>query len=137
MLLIVAMNMLSRVAFGVEKALFEPTWLSFAVEAIALIISNSIYLAVVINHATQCEMIVFYIDEIRTRLEEKSINLKEAMQQILDIRLAIGNLNSTISTMTTLVGLTFIEKFIIGWILFLVCLFCILLFDLYFTEYFF
>ena len=43
-------------------------------------IVNSIYLAVVINYATQCEMIIFYIDEVRTRLEEKSITIKEAMQ---------------------------------------------------------
>ena len=36
------------------------------------------------------------------------------LKQILDIRMAIGNLNSTISKMTTLVALIFIEKFIIG-----------------------
>ena len=50
------------------------------IEVIALVIVNSVYLAVVINHATQCEMIIFYVNEIRTRLEEKSITLKEAMQ---------------------------------------------------------
>ena len=50
------------------------------VDLIALIIVNSVYLAVVINYATQCEMIIFYIDEVRTRLEEKSVTIKEAMQ---------------------------------------------------------
>ena len=40
---------------------------------------NSIYLAVVVNHATQCELIIFYVHEIKTRLEEKSITLKDAM----------------------------------------------------------
>ena len=50
------------------------------VDIVALVIVNSVYLAVVINYATQCEMIIFYIDEVRTRLEEKSITIKEAMQ---------------------------------------------------------
>ncbi|CAF0848737.1 unnamed protein product [Brachionus calyciflorus] len=109
-----SMNILSRIAFGFEKAIFEPKWLAYVLEALALLISNSVYLAVVINHATQCEMIIFYVNEIRTRLEEKSINLKDAMQQILDIRMSIGNLNSTVSKMTTLVALTFLEKFMIG-----------------------
>ena len=36
------------------------------------------------------------------------------LKQLLDIRLAIGNLNSTVSKMTSLVALTFIEKVIIG-----------------------
>ena len=39
------------------------------------------------------------------------------LKQILDIRMAIGNLNSTVSKMTTLVALTFLEKFIIGLII--------------------
>jgi len=70
---------LYRAAFGIEKSVFRPNWLSIFFEAIALIIVNSIFVAVVINHATQCEMILFYVNEIKTRLEEKSISLKEAM----------------------------------------------------------
>jgi hypothetical protein len=105
---------LSTLVFDLEKTLFYPKWTSMLIEVIALIIVNSVYLAVVINHATQCEMIIFYVNEIRTRLEEKSITLKEAMQQILDVRMALGNLNSTVSKMATLVSLNFVEKFIIG-----------------------
>ncbi|RNA41749.1 hypothetical protein BpHYR1_040117 [Brachionus plicatilis] len=101
-------------AYGTTSQMFEPRWAAYLVEAVALLILNSVYLAVVINHVTQCEMIIFYVNEIRTRLEEKSINLKDSMQQILDIRMAIGNLNSTVSKMTTLVTLTFLEKFMIG-----------------------
>ncbi|RNA00136.1 hypothetical protein BpHYR1_003256, partial [Brachionus plicatilis] len=109
-----SMNILSRLAYGTTSQMFEPRWAAYLVEAVALLILNSVYLAVVINHVTQCEMIIFYVNEIRTRLEEKSINLKDSMQQILDIRMAIGNLNSTVSKMTTLVTLTFLEKFMIG-----------------------
>ncbi len=114
MILAVFTYILSTLVFDLEKTLFYPKWTSMLIEVIALIIVNSVYLAVVINHATQCEMIIFYVNEIRTRLEEKSITLKEAMQQILDVRMALGNLNSTVSKMATLVSLNFVEKFIIG-----------------------
>lgn len=76
-----SVHILSRAAFGFElKVVFQPEWASVLLEAVALIIVNSVYLAVVINHATQCEMIIFYVNEIQTRLEEKSINLKDAIQ---------------------------------------------------------
>jgi hypothetical protein len=84
------------------------------IQSFAIIIVNSVYLAVVINHATQVEMILLYADEIKTRMEEKSISLKNAVQQILEVRIAIGTLNSTVAKMTTLVSVTFIVKFIIG-----------------------
>jgi hypothetical protein len=55
-------------------------WPFFFIQAIALILIYAVYLAVVINHGTQCEMIIFYVQEIRTRLNEKSITIKDAMQ---------------------------------------------------------
>ncbi len=140
-MLAMSMQILQRLAFGFDQDIYKPYWLFLIIQAIALVLMNSIYLAVVINHATQCELIIFYVNELRRRLEEKSITLKEAMQvnhliyiylylylytltkyffeftikQILDIRIAIGSLNSTVSKMTSLVALTFLEKFIIGY----------------------
>jgi len=113
-ILAMSMQILSRLAFGSESDNFEPIWLFISLEAVSLIVTNTIYLAVVINHSTQCEMIIFYVNEIRSRLEEKSIALKDAMQQLLDIRIALNSLNSTAAKMTSLVSLTFLEKFIIG-----------------------
>jgi hypothetical protein len=112
--LAMSMQILQRLAFGFDQDVYQPYLLFLIIQGIALVLMNSIYLAVVINHATQCELIIFYVNELRTRLEEKSITLKDAMQQILDIRLSIGSLNSTVSKMTSLVALTFLEKFIIG-----------------------
>ena len=112
--LAMSMQILQRLAFGYSQYIYQPYWLFLLIQGIALVLMNSIYLAVVINHATQCELIIFYVNELRTRLEEKSITLKEAMQQILDVRIAIGVLNSTVSKMTSLVALTFLEKVIIG-----------------------
>lgn len=83
-LLAMSLHILSIAAINSDeymyKAVFEPKWVSICLEGVALVIINSVYLAVVINHATQCEMIIFYVNEIRTRLEEKSINLKDSMQ---------------------------------------------------------
>jgi hypothetical protein len=59
---------------------FKRSWPLFLIQLIALILIYAIYLAVVINHGTQCEMIIFYVQEIRTRLDEKSITIKDAMQ---------------------------------------------------------
>lgn len=112
-------QVLYRIAFGLDDLLSkDQAGLPYLItQVIALIIVNSVYLAVVINHATQAEMIIFYVKEVQTRLEEKSITLKNAMQQILDLRMAIGSLNSTVAKMTTLVSVVFTVKFIIGLII--------------------
>ena len=86
-----SMHILSKAAFGLDKVVFRPQWASISLEAVSLIIVNSVFLAVVINHATQCEMIMFYVGEIRTRLEEKSITLKEAVQVIQFFFKVIGD----------------------------------------------
>lgn len=79
-MLAMALQILFLAAYGFESKPFHPSWLFVTLQSIALIIMNSVYLAVVINHATQCELIIFYTHEIKTRLEEKSIALKDAMQ---------------------------------------------------------
>ena len=58
----------------------KETWPLFFIQMIALVLIYAVYLAVVINHGTQCEMIIFYVQEIRTRLNEKSITIRDAMQ---------------------------------------------------------
>lgn len=81
-ILAMSVQVLSRLAYGIEQDNIEPVWLFIVLRAVSLIVTNSIYLAVVINHSTQCEMIIFYLNEVRTRLEEKSITIKDAMQVI-------------------------------------------------------
>ena len=79
-ILAMSVQVLSRLAYGIDQDNLEPVWLFIVLQAVSLIVTNSIYLAVVINHSTQCEMIIFYVNEVRTRLEEKSITIKDAMQ---------------------------------------------------------
>jgi hypothetical protein len=76
------LHILYRLAYGLEMTIFKEKWPSVVLQGVALLIMNSVYLAVVINHATQCEMIIFYVNEIKTRLDEKSVTLKDAMQVI-------------------------------------------------------
>ena len=82
-LLAMILQILLHVAFekdSLEKKNFQPLWLFIVLQVVSLVVTNSVYLAVIINHSTQCEMIIFYVNEIRARLEEKSIPLKDAMQ---------------------------------------------------------
>lgn len=81
---------------------------------ICLLIKNCIHFAVVMNFVSQCEMVVFYCKAIRTRLEEKSIELLEAMKQILDLGSSISQLNSAVSRMMSLLIVYFLDRTILG-----------------------
>lgn len=75
---------------------------------------NCVHIAVAINFVGHCEMVVFYCKGIRTRLEEKSIPLVEAMKQILDVRVAISQLNGAVSRMMSLLVVYFLDRIVLG-----------------------
>ncbi|CAF0822469.1 unnamed protein product [Rotaria sordida] len=91
----------------------------FILDIVCLLISNCIHLAVVMNFVSHCEMVVFYCKSIRTRLEEKSIPLLEAMKQIVDLRSSISQLNGAVSRMMSILVVYYLERTILGIILFL------------------
>ena len=66
------------------------------------------------NYACHCEMILFYCKSIRTRLEENSIHLLDAMKQILDLGTSISQLNSAASRMMSILIIFFLERTILG-----------------------
>jgi len=66
------------------------------------------------NFVSHCEMVVFYCKTIRTRLEEKSIHLLEAMKQILDLGSSISQLNGAVSRMMSVLIVYFLERTILG-----------------------
>lgn len=86
----------------------------FTIDIICLLISNCIHMAVVMNYACHCEMILFYCKAIRIRLEEKSIHLLEAMKRILDLGASISQLNSAASRMMSILIIFFLERTILG-----------------------
>ena len=79
-LLAMILQIFYRFAFGFQHDIYLMFGIFIVIQASGLIIMNSIYLAITINHSTQCELIIFYINEVQTRLEEKSISLRDAMQ---------------------------------------------------------
>ncbi|CAF1227909.1 unnamed protein product [Rotaria magnacalcarata] len=92
----------------------------FTIDIICLLISNCIHMAVAMNYACQCEMILFYCKAIRIRLEENSIHLLEAMKRILDLGTSISQLNSSASRMMSILIIFFLERSILGFILLVV-----------------
>ena len=86
----------------------------FILDIICLIVSNCINLVIVMNFASHCEMVLFYCKSIRTRLEEKSIHLLEAMKQIVDLGVSIGQLNSAASRMMTVLLVLILQRTILG-----------------------
>lgn len=67
-------------SFFQETGYSKETIALFFIQVVTLFFAYSVYVAIAINHTTHCEMLIFTVQEIRTRLEEKSITLKEAMQ---------------------------------------------------------
>ncbi|UJR23617.1 hypothetical protein I4U23_026603 [Adineta vaga] len=89
----------------------------FILDIFCLLVSNCIHLAIVMNFVSHCELVVFYCKAIRTRLEEKSIHLLEAMKQILDLGSSISQLNGSASRMMSILIVYFLERTILGLIL--------------------
>ncbi|XP_053403563.1 uncharacterized protein LOC123554901 [Mercenaria mercenaria] len=89
-------------------------WFLFTIDLLGILIINSIFVAVVTNYYTQCEMILFYVKGVAFRLQEKSIDLKAAMKNILSVRQNLSVLNGPIARMTALVSVIFAELTIIG-----------------------
>lgn len=86
----------------------------FAIDIMCLLISHCILIAVVMNYVCYCEMIVFYGKAIRTKLEEKSIELHEAMKRILDLGASISQMNSSASRMMSVLLIFFLQRTILG-----------------------
>ncbi|XP_013067519.2 uncharacterized protein LOC106055683 isoform X2 [Biomphalaria glabrata] len=89
-------------------------WVLFSVELMGRTVFNSVILAIVMNYATQCEMIKFYVRGLGLRLQEKSTDLKTAMKDLLMLRQSLSLLNGIISKMTSLAAIILAELTIIG-----------------------
>jgi hypothetical protein len=86
----------------------------FILDIACLLVSNCIHLAIVMNFVSHCELVIFYCKSIRTRLEEKSLLLNEAMKQILDLGSSISQLNGAVSRTMSILVVYFFERTILG-----------------------
>ena len=85
-------------------------WFLFSIELIGQSIVNSIFVAVVTNYYTQCQMILFYVKTIAFKLQEKSVTLKTAMK--VNCSQLFCNLLSIISISTSSHGLYLQDSYI-------------------------
>lgn len=133
----VAMTVLTHVlfvlAFGIERrhllskhigfgATMPPgfvLWLLLAIQLISVVLVNSVNVAVIVNYATQCEILIFYMRSIGIRVKERSVDLKTAMKDVLSIRESLGTLNGAMARMTSLALVRLFELFVMGSIILL------------------
>ncbi|CAH1781983.1 unnamed protein product [Owenia fusiformis] len=119
-ILSVGLHVLFMFAFGLDTMAHNTKtsparhWSLFGVDLLGTMLLNSVNVAIVMNYGTQCETLVFYIKGISTRIQEKSVDLRYAMKDILAVRQSLSSLNSTMAQMTSLVVFTFAEMVIIG-----------------------
>ncbi|XP_071085706.1 uncharacterized protein [Haliotis cracherodii] len=92
----------------------ECHWILFVFELVGRMVLNAVNLAVVVNYATQCEMILFFVRGLTLRLQEKSTDLRTAMKDVLMLRQTLSMLNGSISKMTSLTSVILGELTIIG-----------------------
>ncbi|XP_046577481.1 uncharacterized protein LOC124285315 [Haliotis rubra] len=92
----------------------ECHWILFVFELVGRMVLNAVNLAVVVNYATQCEMILFFVRGLTLRLQEKSTDLRTAMKDVLMLRQTLSMLNGSISKMTSLTSVILAELTIIG-----------------------
>ncbi|XP_023209572.1 uncharacterized protein LOC111612574 isoform X1 [Centruroides sculpturatus] len=81
---------------------------------LGLILTQGVNVAVIINYCTQCEMLVMHIRGICLHLHEKTLDIKNAMHEILGVKEFISLLNGTLGKMTALCIIGFTELIFIG-----------------------
>lgn len=84
------------------------SYVLFVAEIAGGIVVNVVRAVVVVTYAMQIEMIVCFLQSLRVSLQERSIELRTAMQSIVEIREHIRRLNAAISWMLGLCILTFV-----------------------------
>ncbi|XP_076435524.1 uncharacterized protein LOC143275355 isoform X2 [Babylonia areolata] len=89
-------------------------WVTLSIELVGRVVFNSVILAIVVNYATQCEMVMFYVKGLSLRLQEKSTDIKTAFKDTWLLRQNLSLLNGVISKMTSLALTILAELTVIG-----------------------
>ncbi|XP_033117936.1 uncharacterized protein LOC117117656 [Anneissia japonica] len=84
------------------------------IDLVGSTIQHLINTAIVVNFTVQCEVIIYYMRIIGTRMQEKSSELRTIMNDILRVKQSISRLNGPIANMTSLSIFYFSLRFIIG-----------------------
>eukprot|EP00794_Sanderia_malayensis_P011053 gene11053-12219_t len=89
-----------------------------AVFVIAGCASNCIIVSVIISHAGQCQLLKYYLEGVMNRLEEKSMELRYIMKDILDVRQNLSRINGLLSLNAACVIFNISTMTLIGFLMF-------------------
>lgn len=123
-ILVLATTSISIAAFQnpviyVSALAYQKLWskyLLIGLNFIGKLLSSCVYVAIVVNYATQCEFFIFTIHCLSLQLQEKTLFLHGAMQEILGIKELLSLLNGPLSKMTSLCILNFAVLCTIGFV---------------------
>ncbi|XP_071949693.1 uncharacterized protein [Antedon mediterranea] len=108
--------------FTYKKSTWKPSHSSsnsmtivlLVIELLGKTLQHLIDTAVVVNFTVQCEVIMYYMKIIGTRMQEKSSELKTIMNDILRVKQSVTRLNGPIGSMTSLCIFYFALRFVVG-----------------------
>ena len=71
-------------------------WLPWALGLIGGFVQSAVYVVVILDYVTECEIIRFSVQGFETRLRERSVPLERAFKDVLDLREKISALNGVV-----------------------------------------
>ena len=71
-------------------------WLPWSLDLLGGFVQSAVYVVVVLDYVTECEIIRFSVQGLEMRLREKSVPLERAFKDIIDVRQKISMLNGPI-----------------------------------------
>ncbi|XP_071037251.1 uncharacterized protein [Parasteatoda tepidariorum] len=113
----VGVEVLYNVTFPQTKLEFCGVYCKYVfigIKFAGMILVQGVNVAVAINYCVQCETLILYIKFVCLRLHEKSMELKEAMHEILGVREYVSILNGNVAKMMGLCIVNFTELTILG-----------------------
>eukprot|EP00118_Oscarella_pearsei_P001856 m.8719 g.8719 ORF g.8719 m.8719 type:complete len:452 (+) comp20797_c0_seq1:95-1450(+) len=77
-------------------------------------IMNLVYMAVILNYCTQCQLLIHFVHYILQGIEERSLQLKTVMKDVYTLKRFVSKLNGQMGTATSLCVFSFLTLFFTG-----------------------
>jgi len=89
-------------------------WLPVSLDLVGGMLQSAVYVVVVLDYVTECEIIRFSVHGLETHLRERSIPLQQAFKDVLDLRDKIAALNGVVGRMASLAVISFAGGILVG-----------------------
>jgi hypothetical protein len=77
------------------------------------LIINAVFVAVVVNYCTQCQLLICFVRAILLSIAERSVDLKTLMKSIFNLKQFVSRLNFQVATATSMCMFVFTELLVI------------------------